>query len=325
MLAAILEAEPGEETLFPFLLESQKRWRDYATNLETFSGQSVGYLETGTLFVARERDDMGILRQRDAYLQKRGVQLDWLDKAALHKREPFLSPRAHGGLFSADDHQVDNRALTEALLVACIKSGVKIIGDAPVEEIIITNNAVSALKVKGETIAAQNVVLAAGAWSGTIKGLPAHAIPPVYPLKGQMLALQMDPQQPILRHVLWTPRVYLVPRNDGRLVVGATMEDRGFENIARAGAVLHLLREVFEILPGMEELPLIESWTGLRPTSRDDAPILGESGVNGLTYATGQHRHGILLTPLIAEVITDYIEGKGLSTLAQPFTMQRFV
>jgi glycine oxidase len=324
MLAAILESEPGEEALLPFLLEAQKRWVGFARELKLFTGLDIGYAETGTLFAAAERDDLGELRHRHDYFAKRGIQLQWLNRSELAACEPCLSPRAHSALFSANDHQVDNRALTEALIAACKKSGGALHAHSPVEKIIIENNRVAGLVCNGKKISASEIVLAAGAWSGAIKGLPEKILPPVYPLKGQMLALQMDPARPILRHVLWTPRVYLVPRADGRLIIGATMEDRGFESTARAGSVLHLLREAFEILPGIEELPLIESWVGFRPTSRDDAPILGPSGIQGLTYATGQHRHGILLTPLIADLIADYIRSGALQDEAMPFTMKRF-
>ncbi|HVY12267.1 MAG TPA: glycine oxidase ThiO [Alphaproteobacteria bacterium] len=324
MLAAILESEPGEEKLLPFLLESQKHWPGFAKELQQETGLSVGYVESGTLFAARERDDVGILRQRHAYLQKHGVNLEWLDRTQLLAREPCLSPRAYGALLSANDHVADNRALVTALLAACKKAGVQIHEHAPVEEILIEDGRAAGFLCKGEKIFSEQIILCMGAWGGCIKGVPQMHLPPVFPLKGQMLALQMDAAKPLLRHVLWTPRVYLVPREDGRLIIGATMEDRGFEEQARAGSVLHLLYEAFEILPGIEELPLVESWTGLRPTSRDDAPILGPSGIKGLTYATGQHRHGILLTPLIAAVISDYIQGGELSALAQPFTMARF-
>jgi glycine oxidase len=324
MLAAILESEPGEEALLPFLLESQKRWPDYAREINDASGLDVGYIESGTLFAARERDDIGVLRQRHAYFQKSGIELEWLDRAQLQEREPFISPRAHSALLSAQDHQVDNRALTTALIKACERACVKIHSNTPIEEIVIANGKVVGLRIGGKTVPVDHVLLAAGAWSGSIKGLPQKQLPPVYPLKGQMLALQMDVAAPILKHVLWTPRAYLVPRADGRLIIGATMEDRGFETVPRAGSVLHLLREAFEILPGIEELPLIESWVGFRPTSSDDAPILGPSGVEGLTLATGQHRHGILLTPLIADVICDYIVMGELAPIARDFTMARF-
>ena len=136
------------------------------------------------------------------------------------------------------------------------------------------------LRVDGSLVDAKAVVLAAGAWSREIDGLPDDIRPPVRPLKGQMMALQMDPNYPILQHVLWAPEgIYLVPRRDGRLLIGATVEERGFDTDLTAGGLLHLLRETWEVLPGIDELPVIETWVGFRPTSRDDAPILGPTAI----------------------------------------------
>jgi len=324
MLAAVLEAEPGEDALLPFVLEAQALWPEYARSLEAYSGLAVGYRETGTLSIAPLRDDVGVLQQRLSFLQQRGLPVRWLDRADLKAREPFLAPRIAHALYSPHDHQVDNRALVQALHQAALKAGVEIFPHHKIDRIILENNRVQGMVVKGEALAAPCVVLAAGAWSGSIAGLPAHALPPVFPMKGQLLALQMEVRQPLLRHVVWTPQVYLVPRCDGRLVVGATMEDKGFDTGLTAGGLLHLLRETWEVLPGIEELPLLESWAGLRPTSRDDAPILGASGVEGLVLATGQHRHGILMTPLLAKTVADYIISGELAAIATPFTMARF-
>jgi glycine oxidase len=167
-------------------------------------------------------------------------------------------------------------------------------------------------------------VLATGAWSGNIKGILPELLPPVFPMKGQMMAVQMEARLPLLQHVVWTPHVYLVPRGDGTLIIGATLEDKGFDENVTAGGLLHLLRETWDVLPGIEELNILETWTGFRPTSRDDAPIMGASGVKGLTYATGQHRHGILFTPLLGTAVCDYITKGALPDVATPFTMQRF-
>lgn len=325
MLAAIMETEPGEETLFPFALAAQKRWPDYKTKLETASGIDIGYRESGTLFIAAEADDVGLLKQRETYINAMGGQLEWLDKNDVRAREPFFSPRVSSALYSPTDHQVDNRALVEALIIACKKAGVIIHENTSVDEIVIAHNKVTGLRVRDEVIAADNIILAAGAWSGALKGIPAAQVPPVFPMKGQLLALQMEPRLPLLKHVVWTRHVYLVPRADGRLVVGATMEDKGFDEFLTGGGLLHLLRETWEVLPGIEELPLLECWAGFRPTSRDDAPILGPSGITGLTYATGQHRHGILFTPLLGDCIAHYIRQGSLPAVAAPFTQSRFV
>lgn len=325
MLAAIMETEPGEEALFPFALAAQKCWPEYKAKLETASGINIGYRESGTLFIAAEADDIGLLKQRAQYINAMGGQLEWLDKNSLRKREPFFSPRVSAALYSPTDHQVDNRALVEALIIACKKAGVVIHENTVVDEIVIANNKVAGLRANDEHIEADNIILAAGAWSGALNGIPAPNLPPVFPMKGQLLALQMEPRLPLLTHVVWTRHVYLVPREDGRLVIGATMEDKGFDDQLTGGGLLHLLRETWEVLPGIEELPLLECWAGFRPTSRDDAPILGPSGIAGLTYATGQHRHGILFTPLLGSCVAHYIKEGTLPAVATPFTQARFV
>ncbi len=323
MLAAHVEAEPGEDALLPFALEAQKRWPAFAQELSAASGMDAGYRETGTLFVAARRDDVGVLQQRHDYLNARGLGLEWCDGDDLRRAEPFLHPRITRALLSKRDHQADNRLTVQALIAACKKAGVELRENSAVEKVIIKDKRVSGVVVKGETIAADCVVLAAGAWSGGIDGLAEFA-PPVFPMKGQVLALQMDAQRPLMRHVVWTPRAYFVPRADGRLIIGATMEDKGFDTQLTGGGVLSLLEEARDVLPGMEELPLMESWVNFRPTTPDDAPIIGGCGAQGLVFATGQHRNGILFTPLLADTIRDYITGGQLPDIARPFSVDRF-
>jgi glycine oxidase len=175
------------------------------------------------------------------------------------------------------------------------------------------------------------VVLAAGAWSRGIAGLPPAALPPVRPVKGQMLALRMDPRSPLLTHVVWAPGAYLVPRKDGRLLIGATVEEKGFDADLTAGGQLALLEATWRALPGVEELPIHEQWVGFRPGSRDDAPIIGAGTLPGLVYATGHYRNGILLTPITAEAVTKLVlEGEadprvanfGFARFAQPMAAE---
>ena len=169
------------------------------------------------------------------------------------------------------------------------------------------------------------IVLAAGAWSRDIAGVPAAHLPPVRPIKGQMLALSMDPANPLLHHVVWLPRGYLVPRRDGRLVIGGTVEERGFDDTITAGGLLALIEGAWRAVPTIEELPIAETWVGFRPGSRDDAPMLGPSGIDRLVIATGHHRNGILLTPVSAAVISAYILNGVLPEIARPFSPERFV
>lgn len=306
------------------MLESQKQWPLFAKELEAASGENIGYHECGTLFIAGEKDDEGLIEQRFRFLSSRGLPVNMLSRGDLRKVEPYFSTRVSSALYSPHDHQVDNRALTAALLAACKKAGVTITENTAVTRIVIDDGAVRGLEINNTVINASHVVLAAGAWSGSMGGIPQNILPPVFPMKGQLCALQMDARAPLLRHVVWTKHVYLVPRKDGRLIIGATMEDKGFDDSLTGGGLLHLLHRTWEVLPGIEELPFIESWAGFRPTSRDDAPILGPSGINGLTYATGQHRHGILMTPLLAGAVASYIINGALPDVALGMTMARF-
>jgi len=183
---------------------------------------------------------------------------------------------------------------------------------------------VAALWLGAARHVADVVVLAAGAWSAEIAGLPRAARPPVRPVKGQMLALRMDAAAPLLRHVVWTPKVYLVPRSDGRLIVGGTVEERGFDASLTAGGILALLEGAWRAVPGIEELAIDEMWAGFRPGSRDDAPLLGPSSVAGLVLATGHHRNGILLTPVTADAVSRYILSGEVDDAIRPFAIGRF-
>ncbi len=304
MLAAGIEAEPGEAALTTLNRRSQALWPDFAAELGEASGVDVALRREGTLSVALTRDDAAQLRFHFDFQRSLGIPLEWLSGGEARRREPFLHPHAPAAVFSRDDHQVDNRKLAEALPIALRRAGGRLHENTQVSGLDLAEGRVVGLRC-GDTIhRADVVVLAAGAWSPLLEGLPAAARPPVRPIKGQMLALGMDPAAPLLRHVVWSPRVYLVPRHDGRLIVGATTEERGFDARLTAGGMLALLEGAWRVLPGIEELPILESWAGFRPGSRDDAPVLGPSGVDGLVLATGHHRNGILLTPVTADAVS---------------------
>jgi len=327
MLAAQAEAEPGEETLLALDLESQRQWPGFAAELTKASGVSVDYRDEGTLIVALDRDDAEALRFNYDYQRGQDLAVEWLSGAEARKREPFLSPNVCAGVYSPGDHQVDNRKLVEALVQACRAAGAALHVGAEVQAIDIEAGRARGLVLAGDDAGPRRydvVVLAAGAWSRGIAGLPDALKPPVRPLKGQMIAAQMDPGDPLLRHVVWAPGVYLVPRNDGRLIIGATVEEKGFDSSLTAGGVLDLLRSTWEALPGMTELPIVEMWVGHRPTSRDDAPILGPTPVEGLVMATGHHRNGILLTPVTADAVSHYILTGEVMPAIAPFSIDRF-
>lgn len=322
MLAACAEVEPGEERLFALNRASQALWPDFAAELEHASGQSVDLRREGTLVVALTADDRARLSHHLSFQKSLGLALDWLNPAEVRRREPHLNPTLAGALFSPQDHQVDNRKVVAALRIAAGRAGVALHEQAPVARLVVEGGRATGVMVEGEIHHADIVVLAAGAWSRAIEGLTPR--PPVRPVKGQMLALRMDAQAPLLRHVLWAPGVYLVPRHDGRLLVGATVEEKGFDPQLTAGAQLALLQAAWRVLPGIEELAIAESWAGFRPGSRDDAPILGAGPLEGLVYATGHHRNGILLTPITAQAIATLILEGRVDPLIAPFAIDRF-
>ena len=323
MLAACAEAEPGEEALVALGRLSQSLWPDFAAELEQASGLGVDLRREGSLVLALTADDQKRLRHHLAFQQGLGLPLEWISAAEVRRREPHLAPAIAGAVWSPEDHQVDNRKLAAALRIAAERAGATIREHTPVERIVVTNGRASGIALAdGSEIPADVVVLAAGAWSRAIAGLPPALRPPVRPVKGQMLALAMD--APLISHVVWAPGVYLVPRNDGRLLIGATVEEKGFDAALTAGGVLSLLEAAWRALPAIEELPVAEMWVGHRPGSRDDAPILGRGPVDGLIYATGHHRNGILLAPVSADAIARLVLDGAVEPAIRPFGTDRF-
>jgi glycine oxidase len=324
MLAAAVETEPGEDALLPLALESQRLWPAFARELEVSTGISVEYRDEGTLVVALNRDDAATLRHSFEFQRRLGLDLDWLSAAEARRREPHLKPGIAAAVWSPNDHQVENRRLGRALIAACRNAGVALHEHCPVREVVIADGRVRGVETEHGRDIADVVVLAAGAWSRQIGGIPPARLPPVRPIKGQMLALQMDKAAPLISHVIWVPNGYLVPRLDGRLVIGATVEERGFDEAPTAGGMLALIEGAWRALPAIEELPIAEIWVGFRPGSRDDSPMLGPSGIDGLVVATGHHRNGILLTPVTAQGISAYVLTGRLPDGLLPFSPERF-
>jgi glycine oxidase len=326
MLAACCEAEPGEETLVMLGRESQKRWPAFAEELEQASGIDVELRREGTLVLALTADDQATIAHHLEFQRRLDLPLEWLSAAATRAREPRLAGKIAGALFSPQDHQVDNRKLAQALRIAAERAGVNIHEHQPVKELAVRGGQARGVVLEdGTSVAADIVVLAAGAWSRKIDGLPPDRRPPVRPIKGQMLALRMDPADPLLTHVLWAPGAYLVPRRDGRLIVGATVEEKGFDTTVTAGGLLTLLEAAWRAIPAVEELPVDEIWVGHRPGSRDDAPILGPGPLDGLFYATGHHRNGILLAPVTADAMARLILDEVVEPAIKPFGLERFL
>jgi glycine oxidase len=325
MLAACAEAEPGEEALVTLGRASQARWPAFAAELKEASGVDVGLRPEGTLVVALTSDDQARLSHQLVFQQKLGLPLQWITAAETRRREPHLAGKLAGAVFSPEDTQVDNRKLAAALRIAAEAAGAGISEHQAVKTISNDAGRVDGIVLAdGRKVAADVVVLAAGAWSRSIEGLAPELRPPVRPIKGQMLALRMDPTAPLLTHVVWAPGAYLVPRLDGRLLVGATVEEKGYDTSLTAGGILTLLEAAWRVVPAVEELPIDEMWVGHRPGSRDDAPILGTGLIDGLIYATGHHRNGILLTPITADAIAELVFEGAADPAIRPFSIERF-
>ena len=325
MLAACAEAEPAEEALVALGRESQARWPAFAAELLAVSGVDVDLRPEGTLVVALTADDQARLSHQLVFQQQLGLPLQWISAAETRRREPHLAGKLAGAVFSPEDTQVDNRKLATALRLAAEAAGASVSEHRAVSVISSRGGRVDGVVLAdGTKVAADAVVLAAGAWSRSIAGLGPELLPPVRPIKGQMLALRMDPAAPLLSHVVWAPAAYLVPRRDGRLLIGATVEEKGYDTSLTAGGMLTLLEAAWRAVPAVEELPIDEMWVGHRPGSRDDAPILGAGPIDGLIYATGHHRNGILLTPVTADAIARLVLDGVTEAAIRPFGIERF-
>ena len=342
MLAPVTEVHYGERPLLQLNLAAAARWPGFAAELEEASGQPVGYRPGGTLAVARDADDNAALEDLYQFQLRCGLEVERLRSRECRQLEPGLAPSIRGGVLASGDHQVDNRALVEALLAACSRAGVRMV-PGRVAELTVTGDRVTGVvlagtghggedagpgpapsRPAGEALAAGTVVLAAGCWSGGIGGLAAEALPPVRPVKGQLLYLRGPADQPLCQGNVRGLEVYVVPRGDGRVVVGATVEEQGFDIQVTAGAVHELLRAALELLPDVAELELTETVVGLRPGSPDNAPMLGPAGPEGLVVATGHYRNGILLTPVTADAIAELLATGQVPELIAPFGPARF-
>lgn len=323
MLAPDAEIEFEEQELYQLNRESRRRWPTFAEEIETETGQSIDYRTEGTLLVADDRDSAEALRRRYAFQQEQGLDVDWLTGDEALEIEPFLAPRLSAAVWSPSDHQVDNRRLVEALRASFEHHGGTLREHAAVLAVEPDDETPAVVTEDGERFEGSTVVIAAGAWSRQIDGLPAAVQPPVRPVKGQMIELRIE--RPFgLEHVVRGPDAYLVPKSDGRLLVGATSEERGFDTEVTAGGIYDLLEGAWEVVPGIYDLPLTDTWVGLRPGSRDHKPLLGRTDAPGIVLATGQYRHGVLLTPVIAQEIARLLLKGEPSEWIAPFSPRRF-
>ncbi len=307
MLAPVSEVEFGEAgaRMLELGLRSAALWPAFASELEAASGQPVGLLRTGTLLVARDADEARALERQLAFRGSLGLRAVRVRPSQARELEPALAPTIRLALELPDDHSVDPRLVLAALRSACLASGVELRERSSVAGVLTgADGAISGVELRGgERVPAPAVVIAAGTWSNELRGLPADGRIPVRPVKGQTLRLR-DPAGPgLLRRAVRFEEGYLVPRADGRYVLGGTMEERGFDQAPTAGAAYELLRDCHDLIPGVSELEIEELCVGLRPGTPDNLPAIGAGAIAGLVWATGHFRNGILLAPLTAELV----------------------
>lgn len=337
MLCPVTEAHYGEEALLALNLASARAWPSFAAELEEVTGAAVGYRAEGTLAVAFDEDDLRALEELRRYHAQLDLSGERLRARECRALEPLLSPRLRGGVLVGSDHQIDTRAVTAALLAAAEGAGATVVRE-PVAELEVAGGGARGDGVgrvcgvrlgSGETVSTETVVLAAGCRSADLPGLPAACRPPVRPVKGQILRLEGPADPPVLTRTLRGLRqgrsVYLVPRAGGRIVVGATTEEKGFDTTVTAGAVRELLEDAVELVPAVAELELVEAIARLRPGTPDNAPLIGPSALPGLVVATGHYRNGFLLAPITAGTVTELLRTGSVPDVLSPFSPLRFV
>jgi glycine oxidase len=304
MLAPVTEARLTELPLLELGVASGAAYPDFVAELREATGIDPGYRRYGTVVVARDSDEAEALERELTVHRRLGLDVARLRPTEARRLEPALAPSIRLALEVRHDHAVDPRRLTEALARAAGAAGTTLRTGTEVTGIECQAEGVSGLKLAGGArIEADQVVIAAGAWTGWLDGVPDEAGVPVHPVKGQILRLR-DPAGPgLVQRVLRTGGAYLVPRGDGRYVLGATMEERGFDTQVTAGAVFELLRDASEIVPGVSELVIDELIAGLRPATADGLPAIGAGALAGLHWAVGHFRNGILLAPVTAEIV----------------------
>jgi glycine oxidase len=319
MLAPVTEADFGEEGPLTVNLAGRERWPAFAAELEEVTGLATGYRDSGALVVAADRDDAEALHRLHDFQRSLGLAAEWLAPSRCRALEPGLSPRIAGGILAPQDGHADPRATLSALAAAVEELALGV----EVEAIELHGSAVSGVRTSAGTVACEQVVVAAGPWSAALD--PVGDGPPVRPVKGQILELRTRGAVPEpFQRVLRTPRCYLVARGDGRVVLGATVEEQGFDTAVTADGVFRLLEAAWEVLPEVGELELVGARAGLRPGTPDNAPVVGPGELDGLIWATGHWRNGVLLAPLTGEVVAGLLAGEPLPDEVAALSPERF-
>lgn len=322
MLAPVAEAGFGEQGLLALNLAAAEGWPSFAAELEEASGLGVPYERCGSLLAAFDADEAAELRRLHDFQRSLGLPAEWLTSRECRELEPGLAPACVGGVHAPHEAHVDPRALSAALVAAAGRAGAEIAAGAEVVEAVLDGDRLAGVvTADGRRVLAGHVVVATGCWGAP--WLPPEARPPVRPVKGQILRLRGLSAEPLCERMVRAERVYVVPQSGGRVVIGATSEERGFDTTVTAGAVLDLLREAYRALPDVAELELVEATARLRPGTPDNRPLIGPGAVEGLVLATGHYRGGILQAPLAGEGIAALLTDGELPALLAPCSPAR--
>ncbi|HZN07421.1 MAG TPA: glycine oxidase ThiO [Pyrinomonadaceae bacterium] len=325
MLAPQAEANARDD-FFTLASRSRDMYANFAALLREETGTDIELDTSGTLYLALNYHDLAEIEKRHQWQTAAGLPVEKLTPAEARELEPCISNTVVGALRFPLDMQVENRRLLSALTNSVVKLGVTILTETGVETVKIEKDRVTGVQTSRGFISCGKVVVAAGTWSSSIAiDRKSAERPPVKiePIRGQMISFDARPQ--LCRHVIYTPRGYIVPRRDGRLLAGSTSEDAGFAKHVTAGGIGAILAHAQEISPAIANLPIVDTWAGLRPRAPDNLPLLGPCDeIGGLFYATGHYRNGILLAPITGELIAEAVVEGVLSPLLGPFSPSRF-
>jgi glycine oxidase len=312
---------PGMIATVDLAKKSAALYPEFVALVEEVSGQSTGFRRKGTLEALFSHDTKAELSTIIALHHGLGLKAEPLRAEDARELEPALSEEIEAAVLRPEEASIDNRLLTAAVLEAARRSGAEIFSGSGVKAIWRDGKRCRGLILQNEKVEAKWTIIAAGCFSGTIEGIAAYA--PVRPAKGQMAALRAEELS--LERVLWSEKIYLVPRNDGRILAGATIEYVGFDKRVTAGGIEKILSAAIELAPGLRNARIEETWAGLRPDSADHLPILGPADIEGLVMATGHFRSGILLTPITARLIREWITEQRVSMDWERFSPLRFL
>lgn len=323
MLAPHAEAVRADD-FFHFCRESSRLYPNFAAELLDETGIDIELDRNGTFYLAFTEKDSAEIGERFEWQKRTGFAVEHLSAQAIRQAEPFVSPDVREGLFFPEDWQVENRRLLTALETFARLNQIEIVENAEVKSLPVENGKITGALTSNRTYFADTVVLASGAWTSLIKsGVGVSPLPEIKPVRGQMISFRTAKR--LFRHVVYTPRGYIVPRGDGRILTGATVEDVGFDKDLTESGIEFLRQTALEISPSLGNLEIFDKWAGLRPFAADGLPVLGAVGsIENLFVATAHYRNGILLAPLTAQILTDKIIADVDSKYLNAFSPRRF-